>query len=509
MTEQIRDRERRDRGRKRPRGARGGVPLLAVALVGILALAGFVTAEGGSRLREVTDEPVAVEQPPVGEPSALLVTTVGGEGDEAGSAPLRDDRCGDRPYHPPIHVRGDTSFGPQGTATQGLVQPPGVVGGNGTAEDPYVIAGWCILAPPSTGFATHETNLAGIALVDTSVHILVEDNVVLGHGSPLERSMGTIGVYLDGTENVTVRDNHVAGVEAGAGSAEVEALEAPTEVGVRYSPWIGVGLVLFDGANNTVEQNRFDQVRFEGIWLHRGARDNDVLDNRVTHAANNGLLAVDAHRNRLEGNVFSSNGHAGMLLSGSSANVLRDNVLEDNGFQGVKLQSGSSDNLVADNRIAGNAWGLQLGGAAAPETTEGNLVTGNEIVGNGEEDHHEGVLVVCVRDNLVRDNRISANERGLYVHGCVTDEAGDLDITVRGNVIEDNREEGMVAHGQNLVDARSNWWGHETGPSGGVEDCQTGAPADGQGQAIDASAYRGAEPTVCFDPWLTTPAGLG
>jgi len=57
------------------------------------------------------------------------------------------------------------------------------------------------------------------------------------------------------------------------------------------------------------------------------------------------------------------------------------------------------------------------------------------------------------------------------------------------------------------VDATDNWWGHETGPSGGTTDACTSTTADGQGDAITTSNAE-----VCFAPWRTSPnpdAGAG
>ncbi len=48
-----------------------------------------------------------------------------------------------------------------------------------------------------------------------------------------------------------------------------------------------------------------------------------------------------------------------------------------------------------------------------------------------------------------------------------------------------------------VVDARYNWWGDVTGPSGGVSDPVTGRVANGTGDRVSAN--------VRFDPWLNAP----
>jgi hypothetical protein len=52
------------------------------------------------------------------------------------------------------------------------------------------------------------------------------------------------------------------------------------------------------------------------------------------------------------------------------------------------------------------------------------------------------------------------------------------------------------------LDATNNWWGHASGPSGGVTDPETDAIANGNGSTIISSTNN-----VKFDPWLKKPVG--
>lgn len=47
------------------------------------------------------------------------------------------------------------------------------------------------------------------------------------------------------------------------------------------------------------------------------------------------------------------------------------------------------------------------------------------------------------------------------------------------------------------LDATSNWWGDESGLSGGVSDPLTGTIADGSGDSVSSN--------ILFDPWLQAP----
>ncbi|NWF77049.1 MAG: right-handed parallel beta-helix repeat-containing protein, partial [Chloroflexi bacterium] len=92
----------------------------------------------------------------------------------------------------------------------------------------------------------------------------------------------------------------------------------------------------------------------------------------------------------------------------------------------------------------------------------------------------------------IEDNRISRNDYGIYLEYI----AGGSTVLIKFNSLAGNDEYGLYVQASAVpVDATSNWWGHASGPSGGVADPVTGRTADGSGSAVSEN--------VRFDPWLT------
>jgi len=92
----------------------------------------------------------------------------------------------------------------------------------------------------------------------------------------------------------------------------------------------------------------------------------------------------------------------------------------------------------------------------------------------------------------VSDNRIYGNDYGIYLESVT----GNSTVLVKSNSLASNANYGLYVKNSTVtVNATNNWWGHASGPSGGVADPVTARAADGTGAAV--SRY------VRFDPWLT------
>ncbi len=92
-------------------------------------------------------------------------------------------------------------------------------------------------------------------------------------------------------------------------------------------------------------------------------------------------------------------------------------------------------------------------------------------------------------DITIEYNDISGNLIGIYGHDDTLS-----NIQVHYNNITGNTNFGMKNDYSGYdIDATCNWWGHASGPSGGVNDPVTGEPADGSGDKVSANVH--------FDPW--------
>jgi len=92
----------------------------------------------------------------------------------------------------------------------------------------------------------------------------------------------------------------------------------------------------------------------------------------------------------------------------------------------------------------------------------------------------------------IEDNQIHENDYGIYLESV----AGDSIVLINSNHLAGNDDYGLyVEDSAVIVDATYNWWGHPSGPSGGVTDPVTSMIANGTGAAVSEHVH--------FDPWLT------
>jgi nitrous oxidase accessory protein NosD len=93
----------------------------------------------------------------------------------------------------------------------------------------------------------------------------------------------------------------------------------------------------------------------------------------------------------------------------------------------------------------------------------------------------------------ISHNVLTGATEGITTRGGLLDDSTTL---IKYNSLTGNGNYGLYIEDSVVaVDATDNWWGHASGPSGGVADPVTSRIADGTGDAVSEN--------VRFDPWLT------
>jgi parallel beta-helix repeat protein len=258
----------------------------------------------------------------------------------------------------------------------------------------------------------------------------------------------------------------------------------------------------------------------EGIHLS-GVSHSTIASNRVDHNAGGILISDDTggtFDNLISGNVVTGNpfdcgitlaSHhfALALLPPSTAygvfhNTIAGNSASANGLAtgegaGIGIFAGPPGaqdygNVVIGNESFGNALpGVTMHSHAPFQVLNDNLISGNEIHGNGPDSDAPtsgptGIVVFSdtaggappITGTVISDN---------IIYG----EAIDIAVATNGNVDAHlNSLLGRNIGVQNLdggtVDARLNWWGCKEGPN-------------------HPGCSRVVGPNVLFDPWLTSP----
>lgn len=390
--------------------------------------------------------------------------------------------------HPPIRITEDQ--GPEGfkirdhpTTGEPIYRPgSGVVSGDGSKESPYVIEGWCIVAPPGGA----ETDSAAIRIKGTNAHVHIRDNHIVG-GSFL---LDGFGIYYSGTGHASITENTID--ETGFGiivttegneilDNTVSDSRRGLSLGARASVVQGntleenvLGISLFNSDDNEIRENTISE-NGRGILIWSGSDGNTIEDNTVNDSDRQGIrVQLGSEENTIHHNKIRKNGGDGVWLS-SGPNRVHNNTLADNGRDGVVL--GSDGNTVENNTIDGTSKR-----AIWVHESSGNIIQFNSISNNGinsgifPKDHFGGILIERAQTNIVRSNNITENLHGITVEG-------KEDNTIKKNNIWKNTDAGFEAvQVDQSVDVRSNWWGCPGGPD--KQECD-----DVLGDAL-------------YDPWL-------
>lgn len=345
----------------------------------------------------------------------------------------RSEDCGDRELHPPVEIAED--HGLEGfTWTNPLTGEDeyrpgsGVVAGDGSEEDPYVIEEWCIETGPSDG----------IVLMETQAHVVIRGNVVLGTSGRAMEAAGLLGT-------------------------------------VQYTGFRGIGLR--EAANVAVEDNVVHGASY-GIHAHE-ADGLIVRGNTLTINVWNGILIDSSEAVRIADNTVTGNGGFGIWFWRSQG-VVKENAITENLSDGIRLQR-AYDFLVEGNSIARNEGpGIGFHRNTIDGIVRKNTINDNQQAGVQFKPHLFDTLVP--ERNLVEANVIENNKVGISIEGPKRS-----DNVIRYNNIQNHADGiGLDATDSADVDARDNWWGCADGPD--AIDCD-GIEPEGGATAFGAVSY--------------------
>lgn len=256
---------------------------------------------------------------------------------------------------------------------------------------------------------------AGQVILANSTGITVE-NQVLNNAST--------GVSLGFSDNNTVRNNNAS------------------------NNYIGIRVV--NSENNTVENNiALNNAPSGGIWVERSV-DNIFKDNVLKNNGWYGMMVRDSsHGNTLDGNTMIANNDLGVSVSysnnnllvnntikqnmwgiqheGANSNTIRNNIAFNNSGAGVHILGGS-ENTIENNQVSRNMWGISswIGGShhIANNTVWNNsqynfnlyMSDSNMIKNNTADEGPTSVRVYNSGGNVLANNIMMDNEYGFYLN---------------------------------------------------------------------------------------------
>lgn len=263
----------------------------------------------------------------------------------------------EREPHEPILIETDEAF----TADNG------VVAGSGTADDPYLIAGWEI-----RGGDTNAIKIGGVP--GTTAHVVIE-NV---------RVSETAGdcIALENAAHVTVQDSSFE-----ACSDEAMLVRGGEDITVQRNSFRASdrGIDSFGASKVLIAENTFRELSTSGVVISQAFTSTGVVT---------GGTSLDV---RILENLFEGSGASLKLVTAAvSGAQVTDNTLLDGSF----IELGSGTNL---NRISGTDWGGAQPAYERRALTLGHPSAGiNTIVDAGSDHVQDADGQVCFTDALVQ-----------------------------------------------------------------------------------------------------------
>ncbi|MEX2601573.1 MAG: right-handed parallel beta-helix repeat-containing protein [Balneolaceae bacterium] len=143
----------------------------------------------------------------------------------------------------------------------------------------------------------------------------------------------------------------------------------------------------------------------------------------------------------LSGNIINGTTYAGIIVGGAVGVTISDNTITNVPEHGINLGAGNDGS--GDVTISGN----KISNTALPDGSAALRIKAGTYSGS-----------IHIKENEFIDSRI-----GLRIESGTVVEDG---IEVRNNNLKGNLDGALVNNSSLLIDAKSNWWGISSGPSG-------------------------------------------
>ncbi len=237
-------------------------------------------------------------------------------------------------------------------------------------------------------------------IIEISRSGVTVEGLTLIHGNSVRDTQSTGIIISKGSDNVTVRNNHLKNIMFGIWAVssmgvriEGNVIEGRKELDRNYR---GNCIYLIDAQEATVKGNRLSFCR-DGVYVeasHDGRfTGNEISDSRYAfhtmwvdrglfnnnHAMGNlvGLAIMYTKHSEINNNVSAGNQTHGILLIQTVRSEIRDNVIIGN-TKGIFLYN-SIFNKVISNLVMNNNIGIHSWGGSEDNGVNGNSFISNEV----------------------------------------------------------------------------------------------------------------------------------
>jgi len=264
---------------------------------------------------------------------------------------------------------------------------------------------------------------------------------------------GQNGVSLYQTTNITISQNLVQNVSGSgifiedSGQAHVKGNEIVNN-GVGVASWDYVTDCVFE--ENNIAGNAEGGINAgESFWLENSIIGNNITDNQYYGISLYSYHAM-ASGNSIVGNSIANNEGGILLYSSCVNNTVSENNISANAGWGISLESGSSNNTISGNIITDNENGILM-------NTGMSICSNNSVVRNKlEANDGYGILLQYAINNSLSGNNIANNLRGLSLDVAAYWGGDELEMGSEGNLICGNDIVGNSVSGIEVLNSSNN-----------------------------------------------------
>ena len=236
----------------------------------------------------------------------------------------------------------------------------------------------------------------------------------------------------------------------------------------KYSP---AGISLMESNDVHIQNNRIQTGIFD---------DSPIRTTISGNAIKKGINLIAPTSVHIISNTISSS-YIGIEVDSAGYTIIEDNTIENNNFAGIDVEDSSftsiSNNLVKDN----SANGLWVNNV--------NYLTikNNNIDNNGQDGINLSNGLCMDQDpvnNIISQNNIDSNQFGIELSGWLSGNK------IQFNRITNNLDYGLVDSGSCSVNAEYNWWGNNNGANvlSQIHNTGTGSVTYGPWMVLSISA---------------------
>lgn len=340
-------------------------------------------------------------------------------------------------------------------------------------------------------------------------------------------------VFIIGNAALTIRPSDVSisgiNIVSNAGS---DVIVAPGDG--TFSPQTGISItynIIEGGGDDGIQLRATDGAYIAYNYIF------DTVDDEINVCCGSSNATIEFNQ-CVGGTVNGLNGSGGIYVYGPGAlttptvfnHTISNNVVDGTGTssRNAGIAVGASfDTAMTGVTVSGNVVSNNFGPAVYIQcgdvSVNGNVMYNNASSISGGE-ALGGVMVgrnvpnISITNNTIFGNGSTLPNSGGILVPAIVNAANVATYVVSGNSIYANRNFGVnnLSTGGGNLDARNNWWGADTGPSGGATDpCDGTTVANGSGDGVStrvcfAPFVTGAEPTILYvaENGLDTNSGL-